>query len=183
MAVLSDWELQGRAAPSRAAWRSFPQLAGSLLGRDNLPSPSVCHEVSCSAHLDAHALRIAAPETSLPSQLCSDARSNTSAEPFCLQGLSHEHVLQVFSFSTASLADPEAARMALKRHLGDLATLRGRSLAGPLPALPLGSQDNSTVSEASCSCATQPNCPVSIQHGPAQCPASLIVACALSWST
>ena len=47
-AVLSDWELQGRAAP-RAAWRSFPQLAGSLLGRDNLPSPSICHEVRLAA--------------------------------------------------------------------------------------------------------------------------------------
>ena len=56
--------------------------------------------------------------------------------------------LQVYSFSTASMPDAEGARLALKRHLGDLATMRGRNLASPLPMLPLGSQDNDTASQA-----------------------------------
>ena len=48
MAVLSDWEMQAKALPSNAAWRSFPQLLSSALARDNLLSPSTCKEVlSC----------------------------------------------------------------------------------------------------------------------------------------
>ena len=46
MAVLSDWEMQARALPGNAAWRSFPQLLGSALARDDLLSPSTCKEAS-----------------------------------------------------------------------------------------------------------------------------------------
>ena len=46
------------------------------------------------------------------------------------------------------MADPDSAKLALKRHLGELATLRGRTLAGPLPMLPLGgSASNDTAQQ------------------------------------
>ena len=52
-------------------------------------------------------------------------------------------LLQVFSFSTRSIPDLAGAKLALKRHLADLTTFRGRALEGPLPLLPLGSQNDS----------------------------------------
>ena len=140
-AVLSDWDFQAQAAPSRSAWRSFPQLAGSLLGRDNLPSPSVCHEVSAVSYNcgQASCLQSPPPLSSLP---C----NRVPLQSVPLRAQQRDCVLQqVFSLSTATMPDPDSARLELKRYLGDLATMRGRSLGGPLPMLPLGSQDNDTL--------------------------------------
>ena len=67
--------------------------------------------------------------------------------PCCYAAVRQVSMLQVFSLSTSSMADPDGAKLALKRHLGELATLRGRSLGGPLPLLPIAGSDTNDTDE------------------------------------
>ena len=71
--------------------------------------------------------------------------------------------LQIFSFSTRSIPDLAGARLALKRHLADLDSFRGRALEGPLPPLPLGSH-NETSREVGALLCSAPQKPEAAIH-------------------